>query len=133
MIRKILVGYDGTESSARAFDYAVDLAQRHGAQVEMLGVLNLSAGGGSAVASKVQMEQWQRHFQKQSRMLPGIVLSCRVAAGRPGAEIVARAQAGGFDLIVLGYRHRSGFWRWLAHSTVNTAIGNAHCPVLIVQ
>jgi nucleotide-binding universal stress UspA family protein len=53
--------------------------------------------------------------------------------GRPKDVIVQEARASNADLIVMGARRHSGWWRVLHRNTVPYVIRNAPCPVLVVR
>src|SRR3546814_3950956 len=50
MIKYSLVGYDGSDASRRAFQFAVELARCTGGRVRVVWVLQVSEGGADACA-----------------------------------------------------------------------------------
>jgi nucleotide-binding universal stress UspA family protein len=54
-------------------------------------------------------------------------------AGRPAPTIVARANAGGFDLIVMGTHHRGGLSPMFMGSVADQVVRTASCAVLTVR
>ena len=61
-------------------------------------------------------------------------LRCETAmlVGRPDAEIVARANATGAELIVMGTHGRSGLAHALLGSVAERVVQHSPCPILIV-
>jgi nucleotide-binding universal stress UspA family protein len=61
-------------------------------------------------------------------------LRCETAmlVGRPDTEIVARANATGAELIVMGTHGRSGLAHALLGSVAERVVQHSPCPILIV-
>ena len=138
MIQKILIAYDGSEPANKAFAYALELAQRFGAQLELIGVLRMPEFGGASECAAL-MEEGKRHFADQTRAFcerarsAGVDLKRNSLVGHPADQIVRRAAEASVDLIVLGHRGKSLVERWLTGSTTKQVMGYAHCPVLVVR
>jgi nucleotide-binding universal stress UspA family protein len=64
---------------------------------------------------------------------PGVKVSIEKALGAPWDEIVRRAKAGGFDLIVLATHGRTGLARALIGSVAEKVVRHAPCDVLVVR
>jgi nucleotide-binding universal stress UspA family protein len=63
----------------------------------------------------------------------GLALSQRIESGDPRQCIVALAEAGEFDAIVLGTHGRTGRARSLAGSVAEGVVRTASCPVITVR
>jgi nucleotide-binding universal stress UspA family protein len=117
MIRRILVGLDGSEFSATATAVAIRLAERHGAQLVGLGVVDEPAIlGGEAVpigGAVYKMERDRKRLEEARRkvneFLERFAADCREGGvawrlvddvGAPHDRIVLQAQS--CDLVVLG-------------------------------
>ena len=59
-LENILIAFDGSEPSVKAFDYAVDLAHRHAAALHVLAVAQISEVP-SDVETEALIEQSRRH------------------------------------------------------------------------
>jgi nucleotide-binding universal stress UspA family protein len=138
MIRKMLIAYDGSEPADKAFDCALEIAAKFSAKLEVAGVIRPPDFGG-AVESTAMIEQGKKAFHEQTRKLydrarrAGISVHSHSLVGHPGDQIIRYAAEGGIDLIVLGFRGKSGVARWLTGSTTKQVMGHAHCSVLIVR
>jgi len=141
-LKKILVSIDFSESSLRALDYALMLAEAFEATVVLLHVLEPAGFGVEHLALPAELEdQLQFHLQaRRERLLaldrkrigrrrPSETL---VRIGRAWSEIPDTARALGADLIVLGTHGASAFKSSLVGSTAEGVVRHAHCPVLTV-
>lgn len=139
MIKKILLAFDGSESSAQAFRYALELARKFGAGIEVFGVIRPPEFGGGMVETTALIEHGGAQFEEQVRALreaaqqAGVDARFKSVVGHPAERIVVRAEETGADLIVMGHRGKSVFVRWLTGSTTKQVMGYAHCAVLIVR
>lgn len=147
---KILVGIDGSESSMKAADYAVELAGKQGGQVIALNVVvsqlgyAYSSGAFGLVTpsaindllekSKQEAQVW---FDKIGRKASacGVRLKTEIVASptSAGPAIVDYADKNGVDLIVVGTRGRSGFSKLLLGSVASSVVTYASCPVTVVK
>jgi nucleotide-binding universal stress UspA family protein len=64
---------------------------------------------------------------------PGISVDTILLAGRPAQEIVALAEARGFDLVVVGTHGRRGLRRAVLGSVAEHVVRSAPCPVLVFR
>lgn len=135
-VKKILVATDFSLASARAVEFAVNLAQQWDAELTVLHVIDInaqSAGGESLPANQLMSHLWQRGFEKMGRLV--FALGGRVHAqtsveeGLPW-ETIAEKSAG-FDLVVIGRTREKKHWNPFSHRTVERVLENAACPVII--
>jgi nucleotide-binding universal stress UspA family protein len=136
---RILVAIDGSDGSNRALAKALELAALAGSHVTALAV----EGPLPAYAATIgEVEEVKREKDAFFRTLADAARARAAEAGvdvvvevRPGhaAELISRiAEAGGYDLVVLG--HRGHFVRdRLLGSTADRVAEHAHCPVMIVR
>lgn len=147
---KILVGIDGSESSMKAADFAVELAGKQGGQVIALNVVvsqlgyAYSSGAFGLVTpsaindllekSKQEAQVW---FDKIGRkaFACGVRLKTEIVASptSAGPAIVDYADKNGVGLIVVGTRGRSGFSKLLLGSVASSVVTYASCPVTVVK
>jgi nucleotide-binding universal stress UspA family protein len=138
MIEKILVGYDGSESSERALAFGLDLATRYGAQIHVLAVARPPEFA-EDVETEAMVEQALRHID--GRLAPvrsrveaaGLRGTFETAVGHPAEQIVRYAESKGIDHIVVGHRGHTLFDRWLIGSVARQVIAYAHCAVTVVR
>ena len=137
-MKRILVGYDGSEHAAKAFVMAVDLAGKYGAALEVVCVAQPPEPPGM-VETEAVLEAAKEHFDqafaaiKPQAETVGLHPKLTVLVGNPADQIVHYASTMGADLIVLGHRGKSRMQRWLLGSISKRVSSYAHCAVLIVR
>jgi nucleotide-binding universal stress UspA family protein len=138
MIRKVLLGYDASDSAQHAFAFAADLAPRYGAELHVLAIVR-PPDFAEDVETEAIIEDATRHYQEvlepiKARMaaaaIPG---KCEVAVGHPAEQIVVYAEKHGIDHIVVGHRGHTLFERWLIGSVARQVIAHAPCAVTVVR
>jgi nucleotide-binding universal stress UspA family protein len=138
MIRHILVGYDGSEPAAKAFDYGLELALKYEAQLRVLAVARPPEFGDD-VELEAELESAEEHFRAQFKEMQQRAAARRLAArfeivvGHPAECIVKFAEKNHIDLIALGSRGRNRFQRWVLGSVSQRVTAYAHCPVTVVR
>jgi len=138
MYRKILVGYDGSEAGAKAFNTALELAGQHGAELYVLSVAR-PPDIGDEVETEAVVENSREYHRKLLEPLRQTVAKARlngrfeVVVGHPAEQIIYHADRNGVDLIVVGDRGRSKFARLLLGSVSRQVVEHADRPVLVVR
>lgn len=138
MIRKILLGYDGSASSDRAYEFAADLSKRFGAELHVLAVARPPEFGDD-VETRASIEHSRRHYDRALAALKGRAASegmtaqFALAVGHPAEQLVRYAEQHGIDHIVVGHRGHTRFDRWLIGSVARQVIAYAHCAVTVVR
>jgi nucleotide-binding universal stress UspA family protein len=109
----ILVALDGSPSSRRALEHAVDLARAGNAKLTLVTVAppvsSYSARAGVSLETmRAELDRWAADILRAgAETVPDDVIAHRVQrSGHPGPEIVKELRRGGYDLIVLGSRGR---------------------------
>ena len=137
-MKRILVGYDGSEHAAKAFAAAVDLAAKYGAELEVLCVARPPEPP-EMVETEAMLENAQEHYEQAFAALrpqaeaAGSHPTLTVLVGNPADQIIHHANQTGTDLIVLGHRGKSAIARWLLGSVSKRVLSYAPCDVLIVR
>jgi nucleotide-binding universal stress UspA family protein len=149
LIHNVLVAVDGSENSDRALDFALDLAEKYGADVTVLNVVESPAmgvvpleptaiAGESMVVFAKDLERFHEEILSKAvaharEIKPNLVVSSKLREGDPALEIVAEAKEDGFDVVVVGHR---GLDRVREIFLGNISEKVAHlvpCPVVIVR
>ncbi|MFK7955038.1 MAG: universal stress protein [Lysobacterales bacterium] len=139
----IVVGYDGSESSQKALAFAKELAQNHGAAIELQHIVDWSPFEYySLEETAIQMRERKAQIQndRESLFPPvladlekcGITANANVTFGSP-PQVIARV-AKNIDalMIVVGRQGRSKIRRLLLGSVASSVANHANCPVVIV-
>lgn len=137
--KNILVPVDGSEHSARALNYALELAKCQEARVTLLHSFGripmLIAGEGRQQLLRELREESEKLMEpflaalREAGMPPQLI----VKEGRAAQVIVDEAKAGGFDLIVMGSRGLSEVEGIIMGSVAHRVLSSAHCPVLVTR
>ena len=136
MIQKLLIAYDGSDSSRAAFDFALDLAGKYGAGLHVLAVARPPEFG-EEVETEAVIEQSRRHhahtLQPLKSQVGGLTAHFEVKVGHPAESIVLYAEDHAIDHIVVGHRGHGLFERWLIGSVARQVIAYAPCAVTVVR
>lgn len=151
MFTKILVPLDGSSHADKALDYALDLASRYHASVQLLTVIpevslfsTLAYPAGETVPVGVGQyyedlkargkEMLTAALHAAQRMNPQINVTSKVVEGRRVSDdIVTAATDGAFDLIVMSSRGLGGITGFLLGNVADRVADHSTCPVLIVK
>ena len=143
MIKKILVAIDGSDQANRAFDFAIDLAQKYSAEITALAVvppvflpipsLNFMKSQAIADASAEIETSFKAVISKAEEKAKKLAISnfsAKLERGNPDETIIKTAELGKFNVIVIGSRGYRGY----ALGSVSSRVAEkATCPVLIVK
>jgi nucleotide-binding universal stress UspA family protein len=147
LLSKILVGYDGSDCSKRGLALAMDIAEKYGASVTVINVVNLPVYGNlqdpfavSADAAAINNDIRKTHennltraVQDASKIHPKVTVTTELRDGNPATQIVTAASEGFFDLIVVGHGGEGRLRELILGSTSERVARSAKCPVLIVK
>ena len=135
LISKILVAVDGSETSSKAAENAIDLAERYRADLIALYIVppniksseifDLAKENGQKIVDEVKHEASAKKLIVQTEVLLDI--------GSITKGIVEYAEKNNVNLIVLGTRGISGIKRMLVGSTASEVVKYSHCPVMVVK
>jgi len=135
----ILVGLDGSPSSLRALDNAIELARAGNSRLTLITVAPpLSAyvtlAGVSREAMTAELDRWAAKIldDGQQRVPPDVIAHRVQRRGHAGPEILDELRRGNYDLIVLGSRGRGRAQEGLLGSVNGYIHFHAHIPLLSV-
>jgi nucleotide-binding universal stress UspA family protein len=144
-IRRILVATDFSDYSRRALQYALSLAERMGASIDLLHVwepprhleseslvMVPDAPGAEMESSGLPqagrlLNAWSERFHSDS-----VPLQLRLERGS-AADTILRVANTGYDLVVMGTHGRTGLARLFMGSVSQKVVARATCPVLTVH
>jgi nucleotide-binding universal stress UspA family protein len=140
MISKILVGFDASEESYKAFDFAVDMSISHKSAPEIIVLSVVRPPEGMNLVDTDSLEkEAAEEFKTELRGLVekagsgDLKISTDVAVGHPADTIVKYADEKGCSLIVVGHKGRSKLGGLLLGSVARHIISLAHCSVVVVR
>lgn len=138
MYEEILVPTDGSSGSAHIALQALDLAERYGASVHALNVVDSSLTSlleDESTAAGELDERGERAVRIVEQMgeAHGVDVVTAVRSGDPAETILDYADEFSVDLIVAGTHGRSGLSRRLLGSVAERLVRHATCPVMTVR
>lgn len=141
-LERILVAVDFSESSKAALDYAVAVASRFGASLQLVHAVepciypeDLAAGISveEIDARWTQRKKDELEAFRAAAVKEGAAATMVVIRGSPWAQVVETAKSWNADLIVIGTRGLTGLKHMLMGSTAERVVRHATCPVLVVH
>ncbi len=140
MLNKILVAFDGSEQSYRAFDFALEMSRLCGGPPEIT-VLSVAQPPEPAGMIKVESlfdsaAKLYEHLFKGLRDKAGkknLEIKSEVVIGHPAHEIIKYAAKRKSDMIIVGQRGKSNVAKWLLGSVSKRIATHAPCTVTIVK
>ena len=151
MFSTILVPLDGSDTAAAALPAAREMAQRFGARLLLLQVIdttsaslalgaNAAAGAitdPGAITGKVEARTAtaRAYLDATAELLgaEGVTATVEVRDGREGDSILEAAGDAGADLIVMTSHGRGGIGRLVFGSVTDHVVRHATTPVMVVR
>lgn len=130
-----MVGYDGSEHSRRALDFAVDLAKRYGAVIHVITVVDIASISSDPAAVGIVRDAANQISSEASERLSrdNVDHSVYIRQGDPGDEIIKLAEEVKADLIIVGSRGLSTLKRIFLGSVSQKVVSRSRVPVLVVK
>ena len=154
-IKKILYTTDLSENARYAFEYAMSLANRYEAGLTILHVLHVPSKSHSLVTDIIGQEKWNELTQDKTQVAVDKIRGrieelCHTASteapactfitdeilvkvGNPAEEILLQAEAGDYDMVVMGARGRGIMTDVMVGSVSRRVIKRCKKPVLVVH
>ncbi len=157
MLQKILIATGDSPESAEIFKFGLTLAEKYGAQISVLHVLNLFQTGFEAVGTpfmggtypmmnEMAIQQYQKELQDreqqgmerlESYATEANALNIKVEIfqnlGDAGRNICETAKNYSADLIVMRRNQKSMLSEIFLGSTSNYVLHHAPCSVMVIQ
>lgn len=121
MYERILVGTDGSKTASIAVDRAAEVAKATGAR------LTIATVGKGAKAQQVVADAAAQVAGT------GLEPETKVMEGDPAAALVAEADEGNYDLLVVGNKGMTGASRLMLRNVPNRVSHQTPCALLIVR
>ena len=148
MYDNILVPTDGSKTSEVAVDNAVDIADRYGATIHALYVVDVDAtsyGLGTEQVDRIRQghlddmpevkndAEEATHYVADAAETAGVDYEEHIRVGEPARAIRNFVEDEAIDLIVMGSHGRSGLSRVILGSVAEKVLRRTHLPVLVVD
>ncbi|NQV24409.1 MAG: universal stress protein [Rhodopirellula sp.] len=137
-INRILAAVDFSETSDKAFDYALSLAKVFGAEVVALTILQEPILYQPTTDQSYRDAFEQKMQSNLDAMLhrhtcEGVNVKTAMKQGAPFVEIIEFAESEKCDLIVMGTHGHGPIQHMLLGSVAEKVVRKAKCPVLVVR
>ena len=143
MLKKILVPFDGSGYSERAYEKAIEIAEKFESELIVITVLQSKIPDSAGVSIERLQELQDEQVDQATTMLrkleteaknKNIPFSIKVIHNPSSSDgIVTFAENNNIDLIVMGSHGRTGFRKIVLGSVANGVLGHTKCPVLITK
>lgn len=140
---EILVATDFSQTSERVIERAIDLARRHESEIALVHVMQPELPSFASTemlvvpsdyAERLRVASNESLEREASRIrAAGIPVTIHLDHGVPAQQILARADAQGADLILIGARGHTRFEHLLLGSVVESVVRHAKQPVLTIH
>lgn len=135
MYEKILLPTDGSEESKEAVNHAEELAERFGAEIHVIHIVDIRKQAGEPrVPTQVESmrENGEKIIEETTESMEKSVKT-DVRVGIPHQEINDYVEEHDIDLIAMGSHGRSGLNRMLLGSVTEKVLRTCSVPILTVQ
>lgn len=143
MFQNILVPFDLSTQSTRAFKIALDIAKCRDSKITLLTCLEGDAwhhkyydSRADAELIKKQKKVSEKHLEKLESLAEknNVSVQSQIITSKSVVnDIVNYAKSRKYDLVVIGSHSRTGFDKLLLGSVANGVSQKIGCPVLIVK
>ena len=136
---KVLVPTDGSEHSMKAVQRALEMAEKQGAHVTLMSVAYYVSDYLEGMPPNIQdkLEDEARGALKKAKALfdaKSLPVETVLMSGLvPANLIIAKAQDGKFDRIIIGSTGQNALERILMGSTAAKVVAHAPCEVTVVR
>jgi nucleotide-binding universal stress UspA family protein len=141
MLKRILVAFDGSEQSNKAFDFALEMFKLCAGAAPEIMVLSVAQPPEpiDIVEMDAIIDSASRHYEELFAALrdkakaQNVEISTDIVVGHPADQIIKYAAEKKTDMIVVGQRGKSKIANWLLGSVSKRVSSYAPCTVTIVK
>lgn len=141
LIKKILLATDGSEYSARAVKYAIEIARL--AETKIFALYVVDTGVFASIPADMVWENMYEMLRKEGQKAMdyveklagkcGVEVEPTIAEGHPGEEIIKYSENISADMIVIGTLGKTGLDRFLLGSVAEKVSRTSKIPVMVVR
>jgi len=141
--KNILVPYDGSTHSNRAFSKAVEMAKQHGSNLKVVACLDIANLGGWYIDRRINKDIMKKAKNLTAKLFSKLDAAAKkksisvdfkiIESNNTVKSLISFTKSKNIDLIIMGSSGRSGFDKVLLGSVSNGVVLKAKCPVLIIK
>ena len=141
MLKRILIAFDGSQQSYKAFDFALEISRLcPGAAPEII-VISVAQPPEpiDIVEMDAVIDSATQHYEELFKRLRerakerGVEIKTEIAVGHPADQIIKYAKENSTDLVVVGQKGKSKIENWLLGSVSKRVATYSPCTVTIVK
>jgi len=142
-LEKILVPFDGSGYSRKAFEKALEIAEKFASKLIVITVLQSKISDSTGISLERMQEIQDEEKDTATLMLKKLEEQANtknipflmevIHNPSPSDGIITLAENNNVDLIVIGSHGRTGFRKIVLGSVANGVLEHAKCPVLITK
>lgn len=138
MLSKILVAYDASSQAEKAFDFALVMAEKFGAELVICAVATLPEPP-VVVETTAILENAAEFYTSRFTGLAaraaamGVAPRFEIKAGHPAEQISLLAKEENAQMIVMGHRGNTLFQKLMVGSVCKRVLNYAPCTVSVVR
>ena len=137
-MKQLLVGVDFSKNSIHALEYAIQFANKVGADITLLWVNNTASSEYIFDDTLIEIKKEKRMNlekliqQYENNLSPG-KMTLKLRKGKVHLEVAAQAKQVNADLIIAGTHGVSGFEEYWIGSNAYRIVTHAPCPVITIR
>lgn len=142
-MKKILVPFDGSEFSQKAFEKGLEIADKFESNLIVLTVIQSKISDSTGMSLERVQEIQDEQEDDATAMLKKLESQANAKNVSFSMEIIHNpsapdgitvfAESNNVDLIVIGSHGRTGFRKLVLGSVANGVLSHANCPVLVTK
>lgn len=142
-MKKILVAFDGSPQSYKAFDFAMDMVGLCSQAKDLHEIVVVSVAQPPELSEIVEMEavidKANEYYKalheelKKKAQERNLQVKTEILVGHPADQLVRYANENMADMVVMGQRGKSGISGWLMGSVSKRVTTYAPCTVVVVK
>lgn len=139
MYERVLLATDGSDYATKAAEHAVHTAEREGARLHVLYVIETRTGFDNAILNPEEIRSNLREIGEEAldaveerAAASGVEIVTSIEEGIPAETIHAYVETNDIDLVFVGERGHSDFKTVLLGSTTEQLIHTVDVPVTVV-
>lgn len=143
MTKKLIVAFDGSPQSYKAFDFALNMAGLCSRSKELHEITVVSVAQPPELSEIVEMDavidKANEYYKalheelKKKAQEQGLQITTEILVGHPADQLVRYADENKADMVFMGQRGKSGISGWLMGSVSKRVTTYAPCTVVVVK